>query len=88
VSDETKKVPEWVNCQHSLSLLQEYLEGTLSGEEKAALDRHFKACPPVLDFIRKYKATPGLCQKVLVDEMPTEMTERLSVFVRNCCKSK
>ncbi len=80
-------VPEWVTCQHSLSLLQDYLDGTLSPEEKAKLDRHFRACPPCIDFVRKFKATPGLCQKALAQDLPQEMGDRLLSFLREKCRS-
>jgi len=87
VGDE-KKAPEWVTCQHSLGLLQDYLDGTLSEDERAALDRHFKACPPCIDFVRKYKATPHVCQKALVEELPKEMADRLGAFLHDKCTSK
>ena len=83
---DAKKVPEWVTCQHSLGLLQEYLDGTLPDDEKAALDRHFKACPPCIDFVKKYKATSCVCQMALAGEVPKEMAERLSTFLHDKCK--
>lgn len=86
MADPKTNQPEWVNCQHSLSLLQEYLDGTLPAEEKVALDRHFKACPPCIDFVKKYKATPKLCQQALSEEMPKDVGDRLSSFLRAKCK--
>lgn len=85
MSDEKKKVPDWVTCQHSLELLQDYLDGHLPPDEKARLDRHFKACPPCIDFVRKYKATPSLCQKAFVEEIPKDLGDRLSSFLREKC---
>ncbi|MBI5548539.1 MAG: zf-HC2 domain-containing protein [Deltaproteobacteria bacterium] len=80
-------MPQWVNCKHSLSLLQDYLDGTLAPDDKAALDRHFKACPPCIDFVRKYKATPRLCQRALAEEVPKDVSDRLSRFLsEKCCK--
>jgi len=86
VSDPKAKAPEWVTCQHSIGLLQDYLDGTLPPEERAALDKHFKACPPCVDFVRKYKATPGLAQKALIEELPKELGDRLSAFLHDHCK--
>jgi anti-sigma factor RsiW len=82
-SDDKKQTPGWVTCEHSLGLLNEYLDGTLPADEKAALDWHFKACPPCIDFVRKYKATPGLCRKALEQEMPRELADKLSSFLRD-----
>jgi anti-sigma factor RsiW len=79
-------MPAYVTCKHSLSLLQEYLEGTLSPEDKADLDRHFKACPPCIDFVKKYQATPKICQKALAEEMPEDVGARLGQFLREKCK--
>jgi anti-sigma factor RsiW len=73
--------PEWVTCKHSLDLLVEYLDGTLPPEEKAALDRHFRACPPCIDFVRKYKSTPGVCREAMKEEVPDELSARLSAFL-------
>ena len=86
MTDFPENAPEWVTCKHSLSLLQEYLDGTLPPEEKAKLDRHFRACPPCIDFVRKYQATPGVCRKALAeDDMPEEMGDRLTQFLRQKC---
>ena len=86
MADPIEKVPEWASCEHSLSLLQEYLDGTLPPEEKAILDRHFRACPPCIDFVRKYRATPALCQRALVQEVPQDMGERLAAFLHSKCR--
>jgi anti-sigma factor RsiW len=83
---DPNKIPQVVTCQHSISLLQEYLDGTLPTEEREALERHFNACPPCIDFVKKDKATPHLCQKALVEEMPKDMGERLSSFLHERCK--
>jgi len=87
VTNEPKNtMPEWVTCQHSLSQLQEYLDGTLPPEEKAKLDRHFKACPPCVDFVRKYKATPVICKQALAADVPDDLADRLGSFLRAKCK--
>ncbi len=86
MGEPKENVPEWVTCKHSLELLVEYLDGTLPPEEKAALDRHFKACPPCIDFVRKYKATPGVCQKALEQDVPKDMGDRLAAFLCDKCR--
>jgi anti-sigma factor RsiW len=79
--------PEWVNCQHSIGLLLEYLDGTLPADEHRALDRHFKACPPCIDFVRKYRSTAEVCKQALTDEIPDEMASRLTSFLNSkICK--
>lgn len=78
---EKKPMPEWVTCQHSIELLGEYLDGSLPADELLALERHFKACPPCLDFLRKYRATPGLCRHVLAEQIPADLGRRLTDFL-------
>ncbi len=86
MTDEPKKIPEWVTCQHSISQLQEYLDGTLPDDERAKLERHFKACPPCVDFVRKYKATPQVCKQALAADVPEKTADRLMSFLREKCK--
>jgi len=86
LSDKDPKsagLPEWVNCRHSVERLLDYVDGTLPPEERAKLDRHFKICPPCLDLVKKYRATPGLCRKALCDEMPADAAQRLTAFLRS-----
>jgi anti-sigma factor RsiW len=85
LSEPKKKTPEWVTCEHCIGLLQEYVDGTLPADEKEALDRHIKACPPCVDFVRKYKATPNLCKQALAEEIPEELGDRLSAFLHAKC---
>ena len=88
-SDSKKESPpRWVTCQHSIGKLLEYLEGTLPPEEQRELDRHFKACPPCIDFVRKYRSTPQICKKALADEVPDEMAQRLSSFLHGKLKER
>ena len=86
MTEQTPKMPKLVTCEHSLSLLQEYLDGTLPPDEKAALDRHFKACPPCIDFVKKYKATSKVCKRGLAADMPKDMGDRLIGFLRQKTK--
>lgn len=79
--------PEWVTCKHSIDLLVDYLDGTLPSEERRKLERHFKACPPCIDFVRKYKSTPHVCKQALADEVPEEMAKRLTSFLSDKLKS-
>jgi anti-sigma factor RsiW len=79
--------PEWVTCKHSISLLVDYQDGTLAPEEARKLERHFKACPPCIDFVRKYKSTSVLCRRALVDEVPEDMAKRLKAFLQDKIKT-
>jgi anti-sigma factor RsiW len=90
VSDDSHKksgcLPEWVSCKHSIDRIFEFLDGSLPEEERMKVDRHFKLCPPCREFLGKYRAVPGLCQKALVQELPRETADRLTTFLRDKLK--
>lgn len=69
-------------CKESVDLLMDYLDGTLAADEEAQLEEHFEACPPCVDFLRTYRATPSLCKRALAKQMPKEVAEKLSAFLR------
>lgn len=70
-------------CKESVDLLMDYLDGTLAAADEAHLKEHFEACPPCVDFLRTYRATPSLCKRALLAKgMPKEVSEKLSAFLR------
>lgn len=70
-------------CKESVELLLGFLDGELAEEERRRLEEHFAACPPCVDFFRTYRATPELCRKALVQEMPNELALQLTRFIRS-----
>ena len=68
--------------------LLEYLDGGIAPEEKRELEMHFEGCPPCLEFLKSYQATPELCRKHLVQRMPDEVADQLKSFLRNKLASK
>jgi anti-sigma factor (TIGR02949 family) len=73
-------------CKESIDLLLDYLDGTMSDEQARHLEEHLTACPPCIDFLRTYRATPGLCRRALQKQMPEELSQRLKEFLRQKCK--
>ncbi|MBI3182394.1 MAG: zf-HC2 domain-containing protein [Myxococcales bacterium] len=69
-------------CRDSIDLLQRFLDGEMPEEERHRLKEHLDACPPCVDFLRTYRATPGLCRKAMVDQMPRELSKQLTAFLR------
>lgn len=68
-------------CKECVELLGEYIEGSLPPDRAKALEDHLSLCPPCITFVRTYKATRGLCRKVLAREMPEELMHSLSAFL-------
>jgi anti-sigma factor RsiW len=69
-------------CKDSVELLLEYLDGELTGELRDKLERHLSGCSPCEDFWRSYKATPAICRKALAREVPQEVANKLTEFLR------
>ncbi|MDP2273845.1 MAG: zf-HC2 domain-containing protein [Archangium sp.] len=70
------------NCKDSVEHLLEYLDGELNADLRAKLEAHLSGCSPCEDFWKSYSATPGLCRKALIAEMPREVATKLTDFLR------
>jgi anti-sigma factor RsiW len=75
-------------CQDCVTLLADYLDGTLPEEEKAALEEHLSYCPPCITFVRTYKATTRVAKKHLALAMPEEVGTRLHEYLQKSLKTK
>jgi len=73
-------------CKESVELLMSFLDGELAPDEEQKLEEHLQACPPCVDFLRTYRATPSLCRRALSRQMPQELADRLTDFLRQKCK--
>ena len=71
------------SCKDCVDVLRAYLDGEMSPEEEAHLKAHLGDCPPCVDFLESYKATPGLCKKALARKMPEELSQKLKAFLRD-----
>lgn len=71
------------NCKDSIDLLLEYLDGELPAEVREKLEAHFGGCTPCEEFLRTYRATPHLCRKALKKQMPQEVADKLTGFLRS-----
>lgn len=74
-------------CKDSINLLLEYLDKEMSEEERKHLESHLSGCSPCEDFLRTYRATPGMCKKALAARMPQEVASKLKDFLRSKIKS-
>jgi anti-sigma factor RsiW len=74
------------NCKDSIDALLSYLDGDMSSEMSKELEEHLYRCGPCVDFLRTYKATPGMCRKALAAKMPKEVADQLTDFLRQKMK--
>ncbi|MBM7113497.1 anti-sigma factor family protein [[Archangium] primigenium] len=74
-------------CKDAINLLLNMLDGEMSPEERQHLREHLAGCSPCVDFLRTYRATPGLCRKALAEQMPKEVSAKLTEYLRARIKS-
>ena len=73
-------------CKDAIDLLLHYLDGDMPAETKAHLEEHLGGCVPCEEFLKTYKATPGLCREALRSKMPEALSRNLSDFLRSHLK--
>ena len=69
-------------CEDSIHLLLDYVEGKIPPATAKALEEHLSGCPPCVDFVKGYQATPALCREALAERMPERLAFKLSSFLR------
>jgi anti-sigma factor RsiW len=70
------------NCKDAIDLLRSYLDGEMPAETKAHLEQHLGDCTPCEEFLKTYRATPGLCREALASKMPEALSRGLTDFLR------
>lgn len=70
------------SCKDSIHHLLDFLDGEMSAEDEKHLEEHLSGCTPCVEFVRTYRATPGLCKRALAKKMPEELSQKLSEFLR------
>jgi hypothetical protein len=70
------------DCKDSINLLVDFLDGTMEPEQEKLLIEHLGGCPPCVDFVKTYRATPSLCKRALAKKMPPELSAKLREFLQ------
>ena len=73
-------------CKDSIHHLLDFLDGEISPAEEEHLHEHLAGCPPCVDFLKTYRATPPLVKRALGEKMPKDLAEKLTGFLRERCK--
>lgn len=71
-----------LTCKTCIDLLCDYLDGALPTEEATRLEAHLAACPPCVTFVNTYKSTGRYCRKALEAQLPEELGNKLTAFLR------
>ncbi len=70
-----------MNCKELISLLGDYLDGSMEEQLRGELDSHIAMCDSCLNFLNTYDKTRAVCRQVTFSEIPEEFRERLRSFV-------
>jgi anti-sigma factor RsiW len=71
-----------MTCESGVKVLMEYLEGTLAGDLRAAVEAHVAACPRCVAFIASYRETPRLMREMTAAEIPADLVASLRAHLR------
>lgn len=69
-------------CEDVVTVLHEYLDGSLDPELAEIIERHLKDCPECQAFTRTYETVVQLTGELLVDEIPDEVCLRVRQALR------
>jgi anti-sigma factor RsiW len=54
-----------MTCRDIIEFLVEYVEGTVSAEERTIFESHLAICPPCVAYLKSYQVTVQLGQSAL-----------------------
>lgn len=70
------------DCPRMMDLLVDYMEGELTDDQQAHLEKHLSGCPPCTAFMSSYERAGEISRVALAREMPAEMKGKLLAFLR------
>ena len=59
-----------ITCRDVISFLLEYLDGSLSSDERARFEKHLAICESCTAYLKTYEATIRMERLAAVDEAP------------------
>jgi len=69
-------------CREIVTLLADYLDGTLDPATAKSLQAHLEGCTPCVAFVNTYKGTVKAARQLRETDIPPELKERLLSFLR------
>jgi anti-sigma factor (TIGR02949 family) len=69
-------------CASGVELLMEYLEGELTADVRAAIERHVAGCERCVAFIASYQETPRILRQATAVDMPDDLQASLLAALR------
>lgn len=79
---------QMMRCQEVVDLLSEYLAGSLSEAEIAAIRRHLEGCGNCELFFESLKTTVWLTKRLEPEDVPPAVVDRLQSFLKERISQK
>ena len=79
----TRQSPGMRHCRQVVELIMSYLDDTLDPVERRAFEAHIADCCNCWRFLRSYRATIALGQRLRDEDIPCDVRERLETFLHN-----
>ena len=70
-----------MTCRELIAVIDDYLEGALTREDREQLERHLRDCAPCRAYLATYRKTKAIAAAAHRLEMPQEMRDRLRQFL-------
>lgn len=70
-------------CKEITTLIQGYLNDTLSPSVKRDFKRHLRICPDCVSFLKTYKKTMAASRSLRPAEMPANVRDNILDFLRS-----
>ena len=69
----------YITCRELIEFLMDYLDGSLSMERRAEVDRHLAVCPSCVEYMRSYQEAVKMAKSVMSasDEVADGVPEEL-----------
>jgi anti-sigma factor RsiW len=69
-------------CRQAVSLMTEYLDGTLSSSDARRLERHLADCPNCTEYLKQLRVTVGLSARIDTEPLDQETRQSLIAMYR------
>jgi len=76
------KAPAEPQCREIVTLLADYLDGSLDPATARRLEGHLEGCAPCVAFVNTYTGTVKAARQLKETDIPPELKERLLSFLR------
>jgi anti-sigma factor RsiW len=69
-------------CREAVALMSDYVDGSLSGRDRARLEQHLAGCPHCTEYLAQLRATIDALGHAAPDDLPDEVLDDLVALYR------